>query len=77
MTTIANKFIKELKLISRDEQGFYDPRLANGWIARVRHAQTGAPLKALDATQRASERSRHGRGQTMSPTSVSYLLKMT
>lgn len=36
--TIANKFAKELRLISRDEKGFYNSRLANGWIARVRHA---------------------------------------
>lgn len=35
--TIANKFAKELGLISRDEKGFYNHRLANGWIARVRH----------------------------------------
>lgn len=37
MMTIANKFVKELKLIPRDERGFYEPRLAKGWIARVRH----------------------------------------
>lgn len=35
--TIANKFIKELGLISRDEKGFYEPRITNGWIARVQH----------------------------------------
>lgn len=38
MTTIAHKFVKELNLIHRDEKGFYNSRLANGWIARVRHA---------------------------------------
>lgn len=37
MTTIAQKFVKELGLISRDEKGFYNSRLASGWIARVRH----------------------------------------
>lgn len=54
--TIANKFIKELGLISRDEKGFYDPRLANGWIARVRHASVRVTYPmgtdSYDATER-------------------------
>lgn len=54
--TIANKFIRELKLIPRDEKGFYDPRLANGWIARVRHQslRVSFPMgkDSYDATER-------------------------
>ena len=54
--TIANKFVKELGLISRDEQGFYEPRLANGWIARVRHASVRVSFPqgtdSYDATER-------------------------
>lgn len=56
ITTIANKFIRELKLIPLDEQGFYDPRLANGWIARVRHQslRVSFPMgtDSYDATER-------------------------
>lgn len=56
ITTIANKFVKELKLISRDEQGFYDSRLADGWIARVRHASVRVTYPmgkdSYDATER-------------------------
>lgn len=54
--SIANKLIKELKLIPRDEQGFYDPRLANGWIARVRHQSLRVTYPmgtdSYDATER-------------------------
>ena len=54
--TIAKKFLKELKLIPRDEQGFYEPRLANGWIARVRHASVRGTCPmgtdSYDATER-------------------------
>lgn len=53
---IAQKFIKELGLISRDERGFYDLRLANGWIARVRHQslRVSFPMgkDSYDATER-------------------------
>lgn len=56
MTTIAQKFVKELGLISRDEQGFYDRRLANGWIARVRHQSLRVSFpqgtNSYDATER-------------------------
>lgn len=56
MTTIANKFIRDLRLISRDEQGFYEPRLADGWIARVRHASVRVTYPmgtdSYDATER-------------------------
>ena len=54
--TIANKFVKELGLISRDEKGFYDRRLADGWIARVRHASVRVTYPmgtdSYDATER-------------------------
>lgn len=54
--SIANKFIRELKLISRDEQGFYEPHLANGWIARVRHQSLRVSFPqgkdSYDATER-------------------------
>lgn len=53
---IANKFVKELNLISRDERGFYDLRLADGWIARVRHASVHVTFPmgtdSYDATER-------------------------
>lgn len=54
--TIAQKFIKELGLISMDEKGFYNSRLANGWIARVRHQslRVSFPMgtDSYDATER-------------------------
>lgn len=54
--TIANKFIKELGLIVRDERGFYTRRLAEGWIARVRHQslRVSFPMgkDSYDATER-------------------------
>lgn len=54
--TIANKFAKELGLIPRDEKGFYNSRLANGWIARVRHTSVRVTYPmgtdSYDATER-------------------------
>ena len=54
--TIANKFTMELGLIPRDEKGFYEPRLAEGWIARVRHASVRVTYPmgtdSYDATER-------------------------
>lgn len=56
MTTIAQKFVKELNLIPRDEKGFYKSTLANGWIARVRHQslRVSFPMgtDSYDATER-------------------------
>ena len=56
MTTIAQKFVKELGLISRDEKGFYNSGLAEGWIARVRHQslRVSFPMgkDSYDATER-------------------------
>lgn len=54
--TIAQKFIKELGLISRGEKGFYNHRLADGWIARVRHQSLRVSFPqgtdSYDATER-------------------------
>lgn len=54
--TIANKFVKELGLIARDEKGFYNHRLADGWITRVRHQslRVSFPMgtDSYDATER-------------------------
>lgn len=54
--TIAKKFVKELNLIHRDEKGFYDLSLANGFIARVRHASVRVTYPmgtdSYDATER-------------------------
>lgn len=54
--TVAQKFINELMRISMDEKGFYNQRLANGWIARVRHQslRVSFPMgtDSYDATER-------------------------
>lgn len=54
--TIAKKFVKELGLIPRDEKGFYKSTLAEGWIARVRHASVRVSFPqgtdSYDATER-------------------------
>lgn len=54
--TIAHKYIKQLDLIPLDELGFYNRRLADGWIARVRHASVHVTfpqgLSSYDATER-------------------------
>lgn len=53
---VAQKFVKELGLITRDEKGFYSLRLAKGWIARVRHASVRVTYPmgtdSYDATER-------------------------
>lgn len=49
--TIAQKFVKELELISRDEKGFYNSRIAEGWIARV-HVTYPSGTDSYDATER-------------------------
>lgn len=36
--TTAQRFIRELGLIPRDHRGFFDFRLADGLVARIRHA---------------------------------------
>lgn len=50
--SIAKKFVKELSLIPMDEKGFYNCRLAEGWIARVRHASVRVTTDSYDATER-------------------------
>jgi hypothetical protein len=54
--SIAKKFVKELRLIPMDEKGFYNCRLAEGWIARVRHQslRVSFPMgeDSYDATER-------------------------
>ena len=54
--SIAKKFVKELSLISRDEKGFYNCRIVQGWIARVRHQslRVSFPMgtDSYDATER-------------------------
>ena len=56
MTYIANKLIREIGLIPRDEEGFYDCQLANGWIARVRYQSLRVSFPkgtdSYDATER-------------------------
>lgn len=54
--TLAQKFVKELYLIPMDEKGFYEDRLAQGWIARVRHTSVHVTFPmgkdSYDATER-------------------------
>lgn len=54
--SIAKKFVKELGFIARDEKGVYNYRLAEGWIARVRHQslRVSFPMgtDSYDATER-------------------------
>lgn len=53
---ISERFKRELNLIPIDERGFYDRRLADGWIARVRHASVRVTYPmgtdSYDATER-------------------------
>ena len=54
--TIAQKFVNELRLIPIDEKSFYNNSLAEGWIARVRHASVRVTYPmgtdSYDATER-------------------------
>ena len=77
--TIANKFTKELGLIPRDEQGFYEPRLANGWIARVRHASVHVTLPKGTDSYDATERHEFVDGSTIivgNPGQITYSLNV-
>lgn len=79
MTTIANKFIKDLKLISRDEQGFYEPRLADGWIARVRHASVRVTYPMGTDSYDATERHEFADGSVImvgNPDQITYSLNV-
>lgn len=77
--SIANKFIRELKLIPRDEQGFYEPRLANGWIARVRHASVRVTYPMGTDSYDATERHEFEDGSTIvvgNPDQITYSLNI-
>ena len=77
--TIAQKFVKELKLIPRDEQGFYDPRIANGWIARVRHVSVRVTYPMGTDSYDATERHEFADGSVImvgNPDQITYSLNV-
>lgn len=79
IANIANKFVKELGLIPRDEKGFYDPRLANGWIARVRHASVRVSFPMGTDSYDATERHEFADGSTIvvgNPDQITYSLNV-
>lgn len=79
MTTIANKFIRDLRLISRDEQGFYEPRLADGWVARVRHASVRVTYPMGTDSYDATERHEFNDGSVIivgNPDQITYSLNV-
>lgn len=76
---IAKKFIKELGFISIDERGFYDRRLANGWIARVRHASVRVTYPMGKDSYDATERHEFDDGSTIvvgNPDQITYSLNV-
>lgn len=77
--TIANKFIRELKLILRDERGFYNHRLANGWIARVRHSSVRVTYPMGTDSYDATERHEFADGSAIvvgNPEQITYSLNV-
>lgn len=77
--TIADKFIKELVRISIDEKGFYEPRLANGWIARVRHASVHVTFPMGTDSYDATERHEFADGSVIvvgNPDQITYSLNV-
>lgn len=77
--TIANKFAKELGLISRDEKGFYNHRLANGWIARVRHQSLRVSFPQGTDSYDATERHEFADGSVIvvgNPDQITYSLNV-
>lgn len=75
----AQKFVKELNLISRDERGFYDLRLADGWIARVRHASVRVTYPMGTDSYDATERHEFADGSMLvigNPDQVTYSLNV-
>lgn len=79
MTTIANKFIRDLRLISRDEQGFYETHLADGWIARVRHASVRVTYPMGTDSYDATERHEFADGSVImvgNPDQITYSLNV-
>ena len=77
--TIANKFAKELKLIQMDEKGFYNSRLAEGWIARVRHASVRVTYPVGTDSYDATERHEFDDGSVIvvgNPDQITYSLNV-
>lgn len=77
--TIANKFVKELNLISIDERGLYDLRLADGWIARVRHASVRVTYPMGTDSYDATERHQFDDGSAIvvgNPDQITYSLNV-
>lgn len=77
--TIANKFAKELGLISMDEKGFYNHRLANGWIARVRHQSLRVSFPQGTDSYDATERHEFADGSVIvvgNPDQITYSLNV-
>lgn len=77
--TIANKFAKELGLISRYEKGFYNHRLANGWIARVRHQSLRVSFPQGTDSYDATERHEFADGSVIvvgNPDQITYSLNV-
>lgn len=79
MMNIAQKFIKELGLISRDERGFYNRRLADGWIARVSHASVRVTYPMGKDSYDATERHEFSDGSAIvvgNPEQITYSLNV-
>lgn len=77
--TVAKKFVKELSLISRDEKGFYNCRIAEGWIARVRHASVRVTYPMGTDSYDATERHEFDDGSVIvvgNPDQVTYSLNV-
>lgn len=75
--TIAQKFVKELGLISRGEKGFYNHRLADGWIARVRHQSLRVSFPQSTDSYDATERHEFADGSVIvvgNPDQITYSL---
>lgn len=76
---ISQKFVKELELISRDEKGFYDRRLADGWIARVRHESVRVTYPMGTDSYDATERHEFADGSVImvgNPDQITYSLNV-
>ena len=77
--SIAKKFVKELSLISRDEKGFYNHRIAQGWIARVRHASVRVTYPMGTDSYDATERHEFSDGSVIvvgNPDQITYSLNV-
>lgn len=77
--SIAKKFVKELSLISRDEKGFYNHRIAQGWIARVRHASVRVTYPMGTDSYDATERHEFADGSVIvvgNPDQITYSLNV-